>query len=708
MIQITGLTKVYRRGVPPAVLDLTFEARPGTVTALLGPEGAGKTTALRLMLELERGRGVTLFAGRTYRRLRRPEREVGVVLAGPGGTTGAADIVGHPGRKARGHLRMLAAAVGVPAQRADELLEQIRLAAVADQRLRTFSPGMHRRLALAAALLGEPATLLLDAPTEGLSPRNVEWFHSFLRSFGAAGGTVLVTTRTPQEAARFADRVITLDEGRMAADQPVAEFRRTRLTPEVAVRGPQMARLADLLTGHGAQVRRDGGAGLAVAGIGRTEIGELAYRHGILLHELADRVVEQPAPRATVPTAVEPARPSKAPAAPEKAAPEAALQQQEAGRTAVADREREPAPALALPAAVATGASAATALSALTARSGDRAVPRRAAAGGKGGKEAARTRDGGPPEEDSSPTVAVDRLFRDGLTNLTRSPDARPGEAADLRTDDTVRLGRVPHRPTELPPAAPRPAGALPAAPRPAEAPPVELRPVGAPSGEQQPVDALPTEAPPAGRRAAEQPSAVHRSVGVPPAGRRAAGGPSVVHGPVGAPPAEAPPVERRSVGVPSGEQQAVEALPREAPSAGHGSLSALSAGRRAAGGLSVPHRSAGAPPAGRPLVEHLSAKALPAEAPPSARQEAEHPSAAYRPAGALPVAHRPVGALPAEVPSAEYRSAGVSPVEQPSAVRRSAGHPAAGALAAERSTADHRPVRHLPAEPLSAPPRPV
>ncbi|MFI9364164.1 ATP-binding cassette domain-containing protein [Kitasatospora sp. NPDC053057] len=301
MIQITGLTKVRSKGEPPAVLDLTFDARPGMVTVLLGDEGAGKSTAVRLMLELERGQGITLFDGRPYRRIRRPEREIGVLLPGLG--EGAAAVAGNPGRKARGHLRMLAAAVGVPTRRADELLEQTRLATVAEQRLRTFSPGMHRRLSLAAALLGDPGTLLLDAPTEGLSPRNVEWFHSFLRSFAVAGGTVLVTTRTPQEAAQLADRVVTLDRGRLVADQPVAEFCRTRLSLEVAVRGPQMARLADLLVSQGAEVRPDGGAGLAVAGIDRTEIGELAYRNGILLHELADRVVEQPVPRAALPVA---------------------------------------------------------------------------------------------------------------------------------------------------------------------------------------------------------------------------------------------------------------------------------------------------------------------------------------------------------------------------------------------------------------------
>ncbi|MFF2660843.1 ATP-binding cassette domain-containing protein [Kitasatospora sp. NPDC058032] len=539
MIQITGLTKVYRRGVPPALLDLTFDARPGAVTALLGPEGAGKSTALRLMLELERGRGVTLFAGRTYRRLRRPEHEVGVLLAGAGGAPVAAETVGHPDRKARGHLRMLAAAVGVPTRRADELLEQTRLAAVADQRLRTFSPGMHRRLALAAALLGEPGTLLLDAPTEGLSPRNVEWFHSFLRSFAAAGGTVLVTTRTPQEAAALADRVITLDEGRMAADQPVPEFRRTRLSPEVAVRGPQMARLADLLAGHGAQVRRDGGAGLAVAGIGRTEIGELAYRHGILLHELADRVVEQPAPRAALPAGSgrsghlrtqagpAPARPSKPRAAgdgaeerpgdratapataavmaavmtpataerttampvvrppaeepvPEGAAPEKTVPEKAATvmRRGAVDRERDPAPTLALPVAAPAGLSAATALSALTARSGIRAVPRRAPA--ESGRALPAAGGGGRREEEGSPVVAVDRLFRDGLTGLVRPADGRPGEATDLRADDTIRLGRVAHPPAAHPPVT-RP---------PAVQPPVAKPPAARPATEQLPAEA--------------------------------------------------------------------------------------------------------------------------------------------------------------------------------------------------------------------------
>ncbi|MFD7452508.1 ATP-binding cassette domain-containing protein [Kitasatospora sp. NPDC059827] len=484
MIQITGLTKVHRKGAPPAVLDLTFDARPGMVTALLGDEGAGKSTALRLMLELERGQGITLFEGRTYRRIRRPEREIGVLLPAPG--EGAAAVSGNPGCKARGHLRMLAAAVGVPTRRADELLEQTRLAAVAGQRLRTFSPGMHRRLSLAAALLGDPGTLLLDAPTEGLSPRNVEWFHSFLRSFAVAGGTVLVTTRTPQEAAQLADRVVTLDRGRMLADQPVAEFCRTRLSPEVAVRGPQMARLADLLVSQGAEVRRDGGAGIAVAGIDRTEIGELAYRHGILLHELADRVVEQPVPRAALPVAS--GRSGRLPLQPEA----------EASAEAAAD----PAPALAaaelapaepvLPAAV-VPEPASESRSREDALRSTRALPVAAVTAALPVLAAPARKPAPAP----APTVAVERLFRDrpapapgplpveplptapvrtvaeaATATATeavppaepvtvRTPEPRPavGSGADLLTDDTVRLGRV------IPGSGPAAAPAAPATP---------------------------------------------------------------------------------------------------------------------------------------------------------------------------------------------------------------------------------------------------
>ena len=290
MFQAVGLTKSYRRGRPPAVLDLSFDARPGQVTALLGPVGSGRTTALLLALGLERGQGVALFDGRPYRRIKRPEREVGAVLAEQ------YRCPRHPGRRARAHLRMVAAASGVTARRADQLLEQTRLTPAAEDRLRSFSPGMNRRLALAEALLADPGTLLLDEPTHELSPKNAEWFHAVLRAFAAGGGTVLVALRSPQEAAALADRVVTLEQGRLLADQPVGEFLRTRLQDEVSVSGPQVGRLADLLTEGGAQVRRESGTRISVSGASRTEIGELAYRHGVLLHELTDHVVTRPGP----------------------------------------------------------------------------------------------------------------------------------------------------------------------------------------------------------------------------------------------------------------------------------------------------------------------------------------------------------------------------------------------------------------------------
>ena len=316
MFQAIGLTKSYRRGRSPAVLDLSFDARQGEVTALLGPVGSGRTTALQLALGLERGQGVALFDGRPYRRLRQPEQVVGAVLAEPPGR-----MHRHPGRRARAHLRMVAAAAGVSARRADQLLEQTRLAPAAEHRLRTFSPGMNRRLALAEALLGDPGTLLLDEPTHGLSPKNTEWFHAFLRAFAAGGGTVLVTLRHPQEAGVLADRVVTLELGCIRADQPIREFLRTRPLDEVSVAGPQVGRLADLLTEAGARVHRESGTRISVGGIARTEIGELAYRHGILLHELAgsavvagsaaEQLVRQPAGE---PAAAPAAAPAPAPA----------------------------------------------------------------------------------------------------------------------------------------------------------------------------------------------------------------------------------------------------------------------------------------------------------------------------------------------------------------------------------------------------------
>ncbi len=174
------------------------------------------------MLELDSGRGVAYFRGRPLHRIAHPAREVGVLLG---------DVPGHPSRTVRGQLRMLCAAAGTPVTRADEMLEVVGLAGLGDQRLGTLSVGMDRRLGLASALLGDPHTLVLDDPAEGLSPRENSWLHGLLRAHAAQGGTVLYATADPKEAARTADHVVTLDVGRLVADQDVTDFARTRLRP---------------------------------------------------------------------------------------------------------------------------------------------------------------------------------------------------------------------------------------------------------------------------------------------------------------------------------------------------------------------------------------------------------------------------------------------------------------------------------------------
>ncbi|MEI7032903.1 ATP-binding cassette domain-containing protein [Streptomyces pratensis] len=285
MLQAIGLTSTPRRDAPPAVHDLTFEAPPGQVTALLGATGSGKTAALRLMLELDAGRGVAYFRGRPLHRIAHPAREVGVLLG---------DVPGHPSRTARGQLRMLCAAVGVPATRADEVLEVVGLAGLGDQRLGVLSVGMDRRLGLASALLGDPHTLVLDEPAEGLSPRENAWLYGLLRAHAAQGGTVLCTTADPKEAARTADRVITLHDGRLVADQDVADFARTRLRPRVAVRTPHAARLAAVVGREARAARRsvevveEASGRLTVYGSNCAEIGDTAHRHGIPVHRLAE------------------------------------------------------------------------------------------------------------------------------------------------------------------------------------------------------------------------------------------------------------------------------------------------------------------------------------------------------------------------------------------------------------------------------------
>lgn len=300
MLQAIGLTSNPRPDAQPLVDDLTLEVRPGSVTALLGEPGSGKTTALRLMLELEPGRGVTYFRGRPLHRIPYPGREVGVLLG---------DVPGNPARTVRNQLRMLCAAAGVPASRADTMLEVVGIAGLRDQRLGSLSLGMERRVALAAALLADPCTLLLDEPAAGLSPRESGWLYGLLRGHASLGGAVLFTTGDAKEAARNADRIVSVEAGRLVADQDAAEFARTRLRPRVAVRTPHAARLADVLGREARAAQRaveiveESGSRLSVYGSSCAEVGEAAFKHGVLVHRLADETGDAGAPAPPVPHA---------------------------------------------------------------------------------------------------------------------------------------------------------------------------------------------------------------------------------------------------------------------------------------------------------------------------------------------------------------------------------------------------------------------
>jgi len=199
-----------------AVDDLSFTVPPGQVTGFLGPNGAGKTTTLRMLLGLVRpDAGEALVDGRRYADLPAPVSVVGAVLEA---------TAFHPGRTARVHLRALCLAAQLPGARVDEVLDTVDLASAADRRVGGFSLGMRQRLALASALLGDPAALVLDEPANGLDPEGVHWLRGFLRAFATDGRTVLVSSHGLAELARTADRVVVVNHGRLVAEGSVAEL----------------------------------------------------------------------------------------------------------------------------------------------------------------------------------------------------------------------------------------------------------------------------------------------------------------------------------------------------------------------------------------------------------------------------------------------------------------------------------------------------
>jgi ABC-2 type transport system ATP-binding protein len=276
-IAVEGLTK--RFGAVRAVEDLTFSTTPGRVTGFLGPNGAGKTTTLRMVLGLVTPTaGHALIEGQRYADLPDPIRTVGAALE-------ASSF--HPGRSARDHLRVLATAGGIPPTRVDETLHQVGLVDAADRRTGGFSLGMRQRLALAAALLGNPRVLVLDEPANGLDPEGIAWLRAFLRYLAGEGRTVLISSHVLSEVQQTVDDVVILARGRLVRQASLAELddplRRT-----VLVRTPTPDALHAALASAGLPAAEPGEDGTwRVVGATTDAIGGAAFAGRVELHELA-------------------------------------------------------------------------------------------------------------------------------------------------------------------------------------------------------------------------------------------------------------------------------------------------------------------------------------------------------------------------------------------------------------------------------------
>ncbi len=233
-IEITGLTKTFGQFV--AVDGLSFGVEPGRITGFLGPNGAGKTTTLRMLLGLVRPTsGTATIGGRPYAELPRPLESVGAALE-------ATNF--HPGRSGRDHLRVLAAAGGIPDRRVDELLELTGIPAAARKRAGGYSMGMRQRLGLAAALVGDPQVLVLDEPANGLDPEGIRWLRGFLKHLASEGKTILVSSHLLQEVAQTVDDVVIIANGRLVQAGPMEELEGT---PGARVETSDVAALAGAL-----------------------------------------------------------------------------------------------------------------------------------------------------------------------------------------------------------------------------------------------------------------------------------------------------------------------------------------------------------------------------------------------------------------------------------------------------------------------------
>lgn len=275
MIEAHELTK--RFGAKTAVDAVSFTVRPGVVTGFLGPNGAGKSTIMKLTLGLQRpSSGSVTINGKRYTKAAAPMREVGALFD--------AGWV-HPRRSARNHLRAIALTQGYDRKRVDDVLEQVGIASASDANVATFSLGMKQRLGIATALIGDPDTLILDEPINGLDPDGVIWVREFLRELAAEGRTVLLSSHLMSEMEQTADRVIVIGRGNVLADGELTEIIAGGTESSVIVRSPRLNEFADVLTRAKAGFSIEDGS-IRVTGVSAADVGDLAAHVGIPLHEL--------------------------------------------------------------------------------------------------------------------------------------------------------------------------------------------------------------------------------------------------------------------------------------------------------------------------------------------------------------------------------------------------------------------------------------
>jgi ABC-2 type transport system ATP-binding protein len=277
VIEARSLSKDY--GDKRAVDDLSFTVKPGVVTGFLGPNGSGKSTTIRLILGLDApSAGDVTVNGKHYRDHAAPLHEVGALLE-------ARSV--HSGRSAYHHLLALAQTHGIPRRRVHELIDFVGLHDVARKRAGQFSLGMGQRLGIATALLGDPSTLILDEPVNGLDPEGIHWIRNLLKSLAAEGRTVFVSSHLMSEMALTAEQVIVIGRGRLITDISVEEFLRQASGKVVHVRSPQSAELRAALEAPDVTIRDADGRGLLeVTGLTAAEIGDIANASGIPVHEL--------------------------------------------------------------------------------------------------------------------------------------------------------------------------------------------------------------------------------------------------------------------------------------------------------------------------------------------------------------------------------------------------------------------------------------